>query len=218
LGYAHTFCSLHTPALLLPVTSLRAYLGSYLRIEVKQVQLSHDNRILYNPLHQKWAQSSLPFFHVITTILEDRGYQTLQSHARDWGDFLISNPRTHITPHSKPHPQAPSTRCIRHNTHPRKMEPTRPNALRMLNHDVLRNICELLNFKERSGTTPVYQLDSLSRTNKELREISTPFLFRQIVIRGNWIQAMELVDAMQDFPAVAKYTRHAISNPEPNYF
>ena len=97
------------------------------------------------------------------------------------------------------------------------MEPeSLPWSLLTLDHDVLRNICQILDEMPAVNTTGRSQLralDAFSRTNKALRDISAPTLFREIIIRGNWKKAKKLLEEMQNCPAIGYYARFV---PSPN--
>lgn len=66
--------------------------------------------------------------------------------------------------------------------------------LSLLPYDVLRQVCA------STSSDPNLQvpLDGLSRSNKQLRDVSLPDLFHTVVIRGPWDSAYSRLQAMEE--------------------
>jgi hypothetical protein len=85
-----------------------------------------------------------------------------------------------------------------------------PKSLLLLNYDVLSNICQIVDEMSPISTTvpsKARALTALSCVNKVLRDISAPALFREIIVRGNWNKAEELLDEMKNCPAIGYYAK-----------
>lgn len=53
-------------------------------------------------------------------------------------------------------------------------------------------------------------LDGLSRSNKRLRDVSLPQLFRNVVIRGRWEFASNRLDAMVECHPMLQFVKYSI--------
>jgi hypothetical protein len=90
-----------------------------------------------------------------------------------------------------------------------ELEPLSKSLL-LLNYDVLSSICQIvdeISLINTIGDSQARALDAFSCSNKSIRDISAPTLFREIVVRSNWNKAEKLLKEMQDCPAIGYYAR-----------
>ena len=69
--------------------------------------------------------------------------------------------------------------------------------LSLLPYDVLRQVC----------ASASSALDGLSRSNKHLRNVSLPELFRRVVIEGSWEKACSRLEAMEERHDILTYVK-----------
>ena len=76
----------------------------------------------------------------------------------------------------------------------------------LLNLDVLKTLCDAVELSSTEQPT-IKALDGLSRTNRLLRNVCLPSIFRVVHIRGDWDQAMTKVGEMLEYSALGTYVR-----------
>jgi len=97
------------------------------------------------------------------------------------------------------------------------MENRGPPTLDTLHVNVLREICQMVDEARAPSdfVNPEFEgqkpLAPLSKTSQFLRDVSIPDLFREVEIRGGWIQISKKLDKLKNCPAVTHYTKYATS-------
>lgn len=73
-------------------------------------------------------------------------------------------------------------------------------------YEILRQVCA----SASSDPNLRVPLDGLSRSNKRLRDVSLPQLFRNVVIRGRWEFASSRLDAMVECHPMLQFVKYPI--------